>query len=104
LNPHDLLGSADFKSDIYMFAAKCRISHTSYILLIIELSTCVYLSHPIAFRRRNVRYKVSPQVSPESLRTSLNNVKSRSDGVPNKAISRTGRVHDNGYVASHNPT
>jgi hypothetical protein len=31
-------------------------------------------------------------------------VKSRSDGVPNKAISRTGRVHDNGYVASHNPT
>ena len=71
--------AADFKSDIYMFAAKCRISHTSYILLIIELFTYVYLSHPIAFRRRNVRYKVSPQVSPESLRTSLNNVKSRSD-------------------------
>ena len=91
-------GPADFKSDIYMFAADCKISHTSYILMIIELLTYVYLSHLIAFRRRNVRYKVSPQVSPESLRTSLNNVKSRSEGVSSGAISGNGRVHDNGQA------
>jgi hypothetical protein len=92
------LRSADFKSDITVLAGNCRMSHSAYIVLIIIILILSIVSHDVAKCRTIVRYKVSPQVSPENLRTSLDNEKPRSGGVPSGAISRTGRVHDNGQA------